>query len=617
MRNVLFEVYGLESATYHFEAHGADPGWEKAAIVKTHQLPHELPDQLLKSKIVYLVRDGRDAVVSLAHHRKDIFDSESNLDLNMLEAINADEGSYFGGWTRHVLSWYKCADLIIRFEDLIADPIKECERLRGILDLPEPKKIPPSFSDLKSGQPEYGSGKYHSDQNLASKWFRSGKVNSWKMEMTDDLQSRFWHLHGEAMEYVGYSLQGEQVIQHSILAAARPVSVLIEAGKVTDPFTDGIKRFVVELLRTSIDYPIGNVHVSALVNGKILSPEATLEIAGQDQLKSNGTLFRMAKRVLKFLLPMSAYNALARMVSVQKLKASKSRLLAASGTASFDVVILTLPQHFQTIEHLRANSSIGIIHDLTHRILPDLHKDNNVRLSQKGLEYLVDRNAQLVSVSKSTAMDLKNIGLESTMIYEGVNRQVFFPKKTDHWKNLIHDRYDIPKKEFLLSVCTLEPRKNLKGLLAAYSQLDSKVRENHPMVLAGRKGWHWSNSIVPEKCKSDVHFIGFVSEAHLSALYSNAFGFCYISHYEGFGLPVLEAMACGCAVLASNNSSLKEIVGDSGVLVDPQSQGSIVNGLLKILDPAKREALATAAMTRSWQFTWSHMWRELVSKTMN
>ena len=605
MRNVLFEVYGLESATYHFEAHGADPGWEKAAIVKTHQLPHELPDQLLKSKIVYLVRDGRDAVVSLAHRRKDIFDSESNLDLNMLEAINADEGSYFGGWTRHALSWYKRADLIIRFEDLIADPIRECERLRVILDLPEPKKLPPSFSDLKSGQPEYGSGKYHSHQN------------GWKMEMTDDLQSRFWHLHGEAMEYVGYSLRGERVSQHSISAAARPISVLIEAGKITDPFTDGIKRFVVELLRTSIDYPIRNVHVSALVNGKILSPEATLEIAGQDQLKSNGILFGMAKKVLKFLLPMSSYNALARKVSVQKLRASKSRLIEVSNRLDYDFLILTLPQHFQSIEHIRAKNTIGIIHDLTHRILPDLHQDNNVRLSQQGLEYLVDRKAQLVSVSKSTAMDLENIGLESTMIYEGVNRQVFFPKKTDHWKNLIHDRYDIPKKEFLLSVCTLEPRKNLKGLLNAYSQLDPKVRENHPMVLAGRKGWHWSNSIVPEKCKSDVHFIGFVSEAHLSALYSDAWGFCYISHYEGFGLPLLEAMACGCAVLASNNSSLKEIVDDAGVLVDPQSQESIVNGLLQILDPSKREALATAAMNRSWQFTWSQMWRGLVSKTMS
>ena len=614
---MLFEVYGLESSTFHFEAHGADPDWEKAAIVKTHQLPHELPDILLGAKVVYLVRDGRDAVVSLAHHRKDIFDSGSSLDQNMLEAMNADEGSYFGGWTRHVLSWYKRADLIIRFEDLIADPIRECERLRGILDLPKPKKDAPTFSDLKSGQPEYGSGKYHSNKNLASNWFRSGKVNGWETEMSERLQTRFWHLHGEAMEYAGYSMSGEPVNQTWYAKPSPPISVLIEAGKVTEPFTDGIKRLVLELLRTSIEYPIENVRVTALIDGKFLTPEASLELAGQGRLRSNGTLFRIGKQVLNFLLPSYLYNALARKVSSQKLSASRQRLIQSSTHADFDFVILTLPQHFQLIEHIQTKKTIGIIHDLTHRVVPEFHQENNIRLTQQGMDFLAERKAHMISVSKSTASDLDHIGLESTMIYEGVNRQIFYPKNSDHWKNLIFDRYEIPRKEFLLSVCTLEPRKNLKGLLRAYSRLDPALRKKHPMVLAGRKGWHFSTSIVPEECRTDVHFIGFVSEAHLSALYSNACGFCYISHYEGFGLPVLESVACGCPVMDSNNTSLAEIVGDSGVQVDPNSEEAIKEGLLQLLNPLNRTSLAEAAQKKSWQFTWSQMWRQLVAKTLS
>ena len=192
LRNVLFEVYGLESSTFHKEAHGPDVGWERVEIVKTHLLPSELPSNLGSRIKVYLLRDGRDASVSLAHHRRDIIDPTSIFDDNLHEVIYAAEGSHFSGWSNHVQHWIEEADIVIRFEDLIKDPIGQCERLRAFMDLPTPKiERLPNFESQKEGQPEYGSGKYLENENLAKKWFRSGKVNAWKSEMTDDQRDLF------------------------------------------------------------------------------------------------------------------------------------------------------------------------------------------------------------------------------------------------------------------------------------------------------------------------------------------------------------------------------------------------------------------------------------------
>ncbi len=163
-----------------------------------------------------------------------------------------------------------------------------------------------------------------------------------------------------------------------------------------------------------------------------------------------------------------------------------------------------------------------------------------------------------------------------------------------------------------MSVSTLEPRKNIASLINAYALLDEKLRDEYPLVLAGKKGWKWNSDIVPKHCKGSVHFIGFVDERHLTALYSAAYSFCYVSYYEGFGLPVLEAMACACPVIASNNTSLAEIVNDSGILVDPNSVDSIKAGLEKMMDDKTRNEFSDKAMKRSWDFTWRKCWEETV-----
>ncbi|MEM8584903.1 MAG: sulfotransferase domain-containing protein, partial [Bacteroidota bacterium] len=152
-RNVLYEVYGLSSSTYHKDPQRVhDPDFASAPVVKTHLLPAQLPESLQDKPSVYIVRDGRDSLVSIAHHRKDIVAPGTDFYNNVIEATLAQGRSFFGGWSENVNQWTAKADVIIRFEDLIRDPIREVEKLRTIIDLPEPdlRKLP-NFETLKFG----------------------------------------------------------------------------------------------------------------------------------------------------------------------------------------------------------------------------------------------------------------------------------------------------------------------------------------------------------------------------------------------------------------------------------------------------------------------------------
>ena len=214
-RNVLLEVYGLESGDYHLGHHKEmDPDFESYPFVKTHLLPSQLPPDIQSTKSVYLIRDGRDAAVSLAHHRIDIKETGNSFNRNLIEIILGIGNSFKGGWSGHVSHWTKHADVIIRFEDLIKDPISEVEKLRSIMDLPEPAKEKlPTFIGLKKGIPEYGSGQdlessEHKQKEHATKFFRRGKVGSYKDEMPKMFQWIFWILHRKQMKKYGYYRNG-------------------------------------------------------------------------------------------------------------------------------------------------------------------------------------------------------------------------------------------------------------------------------------------------------------------------------------------------------------------------------------------------------------------------
>jgi glycosyltransferase involved in cell wall biosynthesis len=166
---------------------------------------------------------------------------------------------------------------------------------------------------------------------------------------------------------------------------------------------------------------------------------------------------------------------------------------------------------------------------------------------------------------------------------------------------------------YILNVGTLEPRKNLEGLLRAFAKAKRKGIP-HTLVITGAGGWGESRlAQLPTELgiADSVLFTGFVTDEALPHLYANADFFVYPSLYEGFGLPVLEAMACGTPVIASNTSSIPEVAGDAGILVDPSSEGELVAAMMQLAgDGRLRDDLKKRGINRAASFSWERTAQE-------
>jgi glycosyltransferase involved in cell wall biosynthesis len=165
---------------------------------------------------------------------------------------------------------------------------------------------------------------------------------------------------------------------------------------------------------------------------------------------------------------------------------------------------------------------------------------------------------------------------------------------------------NLPKTGFVLAVGTLEPRKNLPRLVDAYARLPESLQAQHPLVVVGAHGWETGETLEALRSLGERSLLlGSVSDAALAELYRRCALFCYPSLGEGFGLPVLEAMASGAAVITSNNSSLPEVGGDAVEYVDPFDVASITATLRALLEsPSRREALGELARERARPSTW-------------
>ncbi|MCB0806055.1 MAG: sulfotransferase domain-containing protein, partial [Bacteroidales bacterium] len=187
----------------------------KFKAMKSHELPVKtLPSCEENPFIIYLVRDGRDALVSTAHHRKDIVKPGSDFKKNLKEAIKAKMGTYFGGWGYNVEEWLKIAHVVFRFEDFIKNPVEHTEKLRQFISLPEPdlNKVP-TFESQKSGEAHFGGQarqklSEQEQQEFNNKFFRKGKVGGWKDDMPEDIHDLFWKKYEGTMEKLGYRYDG-------------------------------------------------------------------------------------------------------------------------------------------------------------------------------------------------------------------------------------------------------------------------------------------------------------------------------------------------------------------------------------------------------------------------
>lgn len=171
----------------------------------------------------------------------------------------------------------------------------------------------------------------------------------------------------------------------------------------------------------------------------------------------------------------------------------------------------------------------------------------------------------------------------------------------------IRSKYSLPSN-YILYVGTIQPRKNLNLLIKSFFSLKKSGKISQKLVIAGRKGWLYSSlfDLIKELgIEGEVIFTGFVPDEELPYIYNMADIFVYLSLFEGFGIPPLEAMACGIPVVCSNSTSLPEVVGDAGILVDPTDQKSVEEAILKVLkNPELRDEMREKGLFQAGKFSW-------------
>ncbi len=247
------------------------------------------------------------------------------------------------------------------------------------------------------------------------------------------------------------------------------------------------------------------------------------------------------------------------------------------------------------------------VHDLTFMVRPETADAGLRRYLMSAVPRSL-RRADLVLVdSLATGADVSRqlgVGQERVrLLYPGVNPR-FRPLPATECEPL-RAQLGLPKS-FLLFVGTLEPRKNLVRLIAAFAQLTAGgAYPDLHLVIAGRRGWLYEEIFAAVErlgLAERVRFLDCVDDAHLPGVYNLANAFVYPSLYEGFGLPVLEALACGTPVVTASVSSLPEVVGDAAVLVDPLDQAAIASGIARAL--GEHERLRAAGPSQAQRFSW-------------
>jgi glycosyltransferase involved in cell wall biosynthesis len=773
-RNLLYDVYGIESSTFHTETtYPVDKDYDKYPVVKTHLLPDQLVPNDPKIPVVYLVRDGRDTIVSMAHQREDYLDpSRADFLLDVQNAILAQGDTYFGGWSKHVDAWLPRASVVIRFEDLVRDPIGQMERIRPFmpsLPKPDPTKVP-TFESQKFGKPRYGSKALlnvseEEKQVFAKKFFRKGKAGGWKEELPIELSDLFWNYHGLMSSRLGYTYSGEittpdselewnicQKIGISTPSPKRKYKVIIECNQLMLGHTDGCKRYLLELLRNlkpTASNPHSKWHFDLYIKGKIVAlkdydernyvketlrqndthqkaiegynkqiRELNLEIEKVDhelrklerKLKSLALrrddlqderdiiVDTLAGKKPKLFVPRTTGHTDSDIEEIiQKVQSSSKEELKTTNTdettlkkdekeakgiinriqslldgrttpeqnhklrwylrlaerilsktekrqlynqlKQYDAVHFTVSLTAFPFNFLPNIRFITTVHDLTPQLFPHYHTDNIVNHHVWHVLKQFECGAHFIGISEATINDLvlhyntqaADIDMTSfepyqaelfqkalqrtnltpdkvSLVYEAADMSHFRKVYDTQYMQYVRQKYNLPTDgDYLMTLSTLEPRKNLLNTIKAFKRLcDESPHIDLKLVIAGKRGWKIDELFESEHLASDrIFFTGYVEEADLPALLSGALALVYVSFYEGFGLPPLEAMSCGTPVIYGNNSSLAEIIADDGYPADAYDINSIKDQMRLVYENVHhRVAMQGKAWRKSFQFTW-------------
>ena len=258
-----------------------------------------------------------------------------------------------------------------------------------------------------------------------------------------------------------------------------------------------------------------------------------------------------------------------------------------------------------------AGPTVITVHDLSFLRYPEAHSAAMVRALNRRLPQAIEASRFVLVDSEFVRSEvLATYGVPAEKVvtaHLGVSSR-FRPMAETETRALL-ERHGLQHGKYVLSVGTLEPRKNLAGALEAYGLLPAALRAAYPLAVVGMQGWG-----MHPKLSGDVRRIGYAPEQELPSLYAGAEAFLYPSLYEGFGLPVLEAFACGVPVITSNNSSLKELATGHAASVDPHDHAALSGALREALERST-EVQARVARGIEWarRFTWARCAEQTLS----
>lgn len=266
------------------------------------------------------------------------------------------------------------------------------------------------------------------------------------------------------------------------------------------------------------------------------------------------------------------------------------------------------------------SKSVSVVYDLSFEHFPQYVEPRNQKFLSQNVKNSVKWSDKIVTISKNSQKEIAEFYGRSKkdiqIIYPGIDQTQFF-RWSEEDVEKVKARYGIFGK-YILFVGNIEPRKNLKNLLLAYEQLDAKTRKEYSLLLIGARGWLDGEifDIIERLRIAGNHIqqpLDYVADEDRAAFYSGASLFVYPSQYEGFGIPPVEAMACGVPTITSDNSSLPEAVGDAAKLIDAQSVTSLAKAIETVLkDKTLQKDMAAEGYQQVRKFSWEHEAKKLL-----
>lgn len=259
-----------------------------------------------------------------------------------------------------------------------------------------------------------------------------------------------------------------------------------------------------------------------------------------------------------------------------------------------------------------AENGVITLHDLSVLRFPDQHPHERVKQYERAFHDSLRRAQQVIAVSEATRQEaIFLLGLSAdkiTVTYLAAGAE-YHPRSPEQTRPVL-SAYGLTHGSYALCVATLEPRKNIHVLINAYANLPMACRMRYPLVLVGAQGW-LSEPIIKqiEALKSEgwLRYLEFTTQAHLPDLYAGARSFAYLSNYEGFGLPVLEAMASGVPVVASNRSAVPEVTQGHALHVETGDIEAVAHALQKSMEDERwRQGIILGGLAVSASYSWDN-----------